>query len=177
MYLYMYNQWGIKRRGHVPPKTLPIDSKILDVTKNSASGCSCEHTFTSVSESLQVLLQCNTASACSASSIQCLSLLLVQACLLQYKRYGRLKYLWIRWQGHSPGTVRCCLSSAAAEYPVVPSIVLHKNCTMLDTACTGRCIVFSDKFHRRSFSRHSVKIVYCNVHLSARIDHSTRKAI
>ena len=68
--------------------TLPIDIEILDVAKKSASGCSHKYTFTSVGESLQVLLQCNVVSTCSASSIQCLRLLLVRACLLQYDRYA-----------------------------------------------------------------------------------------
>ena len=35
----------IKWRGHANPDTLPIDIKIPDDTKNSASGCSHEYTL------------------------------------------------------------------------------------------------------------------------------------
>ena len=48
---------------------------------------------------------------------------------------------------------------------------------VLYTACTGRYIVSCAEFHRRSFSYHSVKVVYRIVHSSARIDHSTGNAI
>ena len=37
------HQGHIKRKRHATPNTLPIDIKILDVTKNSASGCSREY--------------------------------------------------------------------------------------------------------------------------------------
>ena len=55
----------IKRRGHTTPDTLPIDFKILDVTKNSASGCSHECTFTSIGESLHVQEGVSCGSDCN----------------------------------------------------------------------------------------------------------------
>ena len=84
------DQWitcyqGCIKRGHATPDTLPIDIEIPNVTKNSASVCSREYSFASISESLQVLLQCNGRAFSSV-------VLLTQACLLQYNKYCKRTY-------------------------------------------------------------------------------------
>ena len=103
-----------KEKRHATPDTLPMDIKILDVTKNSASDAH-------VNIHLQVLEQ-------KLSSCQAL-----------------------------------CTTTAP------PPCILHvQGGTLYTASCAEVC---------RSFSRHSVKVVYHIVCSSARIDHSTRNAI
>ena len=67
----MQYQGCIKRRVHATPDSLHIDIEILDVTENSAFGCSRECTFTSIGKycysaprlaHVACSIQCSTAS-------------------------------------------------------------------------------------------------------------------
>ena len=98
-----------------------------------------------------------------------------------------LKYLhvWIRQKDHWPlsGVVHRLLQQKLLSYRALCSIT---DAFALYTACTGGSIVYHIlcwlflnlfEVHRRSFSHCSVKVVYCIVCSSGRIDCSTGNKI
>ena len=191
MYLYMVQYQGcIKRRRLATPDTLPIDIRILDITKkNSASVCSHEYTLyiISVGESLQVLLQCNGWNFTKAPPVLCMTDM-AEAPMDTPAR-------------SSTSVILCYLSSAAAEALVVLSLVCYCRCTALYTCITyniytctccvycagGMCIVYYilcqlflnlSEVKGRSSSHRSVHIVYCIVcQMLVLINCSTRNEI
>ena len=89
------NQGNIKRRGHATLDALPIDVEILDVTKNSKSGCSCKCyiIFTGIGDNLQVNETIIKVWLAPQDQFQSFCLFKhAYLHVLQYERYGKSTY-------------------------------------------------------------------------------------